>query len=371
MEYNKNEQKFRKIGLIYLIFIIFFIFIAFLPNYFDAYDYRSIFFVGGWQGLFFILLSMLFTRWVKVKIAIVSGVIGCICIGINLGIFSIHQIPGNSQYSLCLFNLLGFSGVTISLYLSKSMEFKETSIRKVIQEKNKQKIRKIGLIHLIFIIILIIPVFLQFESLTKDPLEQQLFFAQTYVIGFPFIFLSILFAVLLRVNEAIISGLLGCIIIGINLFRFIGSIVIIITIYISIIGFCWVTVGLYKFRPMEEEIKEVPIELQAITPMKKEIKEVPIELQILPEQQQEQLHQQRFEKLKKIVRVSKRLEVSRMAEVLKMKESDLWDLIFDWADEFNFKINKDLVEFNVEKTDDFIAKLDAEFSKWENSSEKI
>ncbi len=126
-------------------------------------------------------------------------------------------------------------------------------------------------------------------------------------------------------------------------------------IQITWCGYIVVTISLYKFRPTKKEIKAVPEKLQPI----------------MEEEQQEQLQQQRLAKLATIVRVSRRLEVSRMAEVLKMKESDLWDFIFDWAEEFNFKIDKDIIEFDVDKTDDFIATLDSEFKKWEKSTEKL
>ncbi len=141
---------------------------------------------------------------------------------------------------------------------------------------------------------------------------------------------------------------------------------------ITILGYFVVTISLYKFRPRKKEIKAVSTDLQAITPREKEMKAVPEGLQTLTEeQQQEQLQQQRLAKLATIVRVSRRLEVSRMAEVLKMKESDLWDFIFDWAEKFNFKIDKDIIEFDVDKTDDFLATLDSEFKKWEKSTEKL
>jgi len=185
-------------------------------------------------------------------------------------------------------------------------------------------------------------------------------------------FLSMLFARLLKVNRSIVFGILGIILclitIGFSNIRFSYM----APFQFTYSGYVVVMISLYKFRPKKKEIKAVPTELQAIPPLEKEIKTVPIELQTgTEEQQQEQLQQQRLAKLAKIVRVSRRLEVSRMAEVLKMKESDLWDFIFDWAEKFNFKIDKDIIEFDADKTDDFIATLDSEFKKWEKSTEKL
>lgn len=253
--------------------------------------------------------------------------------------------------------------VTIDLYLYKLMELKDTSIRSVIQEKYNRIFRKIGLIYLIFLIIFILTVFYGVA-----PFD---FFSLIILWSSPlFIFLSILFAQLLKINSSIVFGILGCIllIIIITFLRFSYM----FPIQITWCGYIVVTISLYKFRPTKKEIKAVPEKIQPITPMEKEIKAVPEKLQpITEEQQQEQLQQQRLAKLATIVRVSRRLEVSRMAEVLKMKESDLWDFIFDWAEEFNFKIDKDIIEFDVDKTDDFIATLDSEFKKWEKSTEKL
>ena len=249
------------------------------------------------------------------------------------------------------------------------MELKDTSIRSVIQEKYNRIFRKIGLIHLIFIIIFIISVFLQFYlSGYYTTME---FYINIIIWSSPlFCFLSILFAQLLKVNRSIVFGILGIILSVITIG--LGNIRFIFPFQMTLCGYFVVTISLYKFRPTKKEIKAVSTDLQAITPMEKEIKAVPEELQTLTEeQQQEQLQQQRLAKLATIVKVSRRLEVSRMAEVLKMKESDLWDFIFDWAEEFNFKIDKDIIEFDVDKTDDFLATLDSEFKKWEKTTEKL
>jgi len=358
LDNEKNKQKFRNIGLKHLIVIIFFIIVAFLPI--PPGGGYMLFVYGGWQGLFFIFLSIIFAFFTRVNKAIVSGALGCIGIGINL---IIGDAFFGSADVVLLPLFVGFYLVTINLYLYKLMELKDTLTYSVIQEKYKRIFRRIGLIHLIFLIIFILTVFYGVAPYS--------FFYLILLWSSPlFIFLSILFAQLLKVNSSIVFGILGCIllIITTGILRFYYM----FPIQITWCGYIVVTISLYKFRPTKKEIKAVPEKLQPITPMEKEIKAVPEKLQpITEEQQQEQLQQQRLAKLATIVRVSRRLEVSRMAEVLKMKESDLWDFIFDWAEEFNFKIDKDIIEFDVDKTDDFIATLDSEFKKWEKSTEKL
>ncbi len=115
-----------------------------------------LFVYGGWQGLFFIFLSIIFAFFTKVNKAIVSGALGCIGIGIPL---IIGDFLHGSADIVLLPLFVGFYLVTIDLYLYKLMELKDTSIHSVIQEKYKRIFRKIGLIYLIFLIIFIPTVF--------------------------------------------------------------------------------------------------------------------------------------------------------------------------------------------------------------------
>ena len=70
---------------------------------------------------------------------------------------------------------------------------------------------------------------------------------------------------------------------------------------------------------------------------------------------------ERLEKLKQIVRVSERLKVSRMAEVLEIDEQELWKRVFAWAEQFGFTIDDDVVKFQGGQKEDFISKLEQEF----------
>ena len=52
-----------------------------------------------------------------------------------------------------------------------------------------------------------------------------------------------------------------------------------------------------------------------------------------------------IKKLKKLVKVSEELTFSQMAEFLGIDEKSLNEHIVDWADEFGFTLNKDVVKF--------------------------
>ncbi len=82
------------------------------------------------------------------------------------------------------------------------------------------------------------------------------------------------------------------------------------------------------------------------------------------QQQQAAMEPARLEKLKKLVRVSKSLTVSQMAQILSLTEKELYERIVDWADQFGFSLDKDTVEFGAGRKDDFIASLDKEFESW-------
>lgn len=49
------------------------------------------------------------------------------------------------------------------------------------------------------------------------------------------------------------------------------------------------------------------------------------------------------EKLQKIIRVSDRVPIRQLAQVLHVEESSLWDQVFEWADRFRFRIDSDVL----------------------------
>ncbi len=76
---------------------------------------------------------------------------------------------------------------------------------------------------------------------------------------------------------------------------------------------------------------------------------------------------QRLERLRDIIQVSKRLKVKQLAIALGMSESSLLQKLFQWAKEFGFTIDNDVVEFTKGRTEAFITSLEKEFATWENS----
>ncbi len=76
-----------------------------------------------------------------------------------------------------------------------------------------------------------------------------------------------------------------------------------------------------------------------------------------------------LEKLKKLVQVSEKLKISQIAQILKIKEADVYDHIVDWAAEFGFTLDEDVVKFGAGRKDDFIASLEKDFADWGKKAE--
>ena len=87
------------------------------------------------------------------------------------------------------------------------------------------------------------------------------------------------------------------------------------------------------------------------------------------QQQKVMIERGALEKLKKLVKVSTKLKISQMAQILKMSESDLYDRIVDWASDYGFKLDEDIVMFSSGRKDDFIASLDTAFANWDKKTE--
>ncbi|HDZ18536.1 hypothetical protein LCGC14_0856230 [marine sediment metagenome] len=83
-----------------------------------------------------------------------------------------------------------------------------------------------------------------------------------------------------------------------------------------------------------------------------------------------ELEKESLEKLKKMVKVSTKINLDRMQNALKL-ESEIFDnIIFDWADEFGFTIDGDYLVLNMDTVSDFINSLDKKFEEWENFEKK-
>ncbi len=54
----------------------------------------------------------------------------------------------------------------------------------------------------------------------------------------------------------------------------------------------------------------------------------------------------------------------QIAQILDLSEKGVYDRIVDWAAQFGFTLDVDVVEFGAGRKDDFIASLDAAFKDW-------
>ena len=130
-----------------------------------------------------------------------------------------------------------------------------------------------------------------------------------------------------------------------------------------------------------EKAKDLPIIFPSIVATAKSINLVNVQemqkQQQLDVKRQEQLEVEqeaamepmRINKLKKLVQVSERLKVSQMAQILNMDEAKLYDRIVDWAVDFGFTIDEDIVKFSGGRKDDFIAAMDGAFADWGKKTE--
>ncbi len=73
-----------------------------------------------------------------------------------------------------------------------------------------------------------------------------------------------------------------------------------------------------------------------------------------------------IEKLRKIMRVSRRVRQDQMRGALEMDAVEFNKVIFDWAEEFHFSIDGDFVNFDGADVEQFIVQLDRQFATWGN-----
>ncbi len=71
-----------------------------------------------------------------------------------------------------------------------------------------------------------------------------------------------------------------------------------------------------------------------------------------------------MKKLQQIIKVSTKLAVERIAQVLELSVDETWKRVFDWAEKFQFTIDGDYILFNKDTVNDFIASMDKEFASW-------
>jgi hypothetical protein len=71
---------------------------------------------------------------------------------------------------------------------------------------------------------------------------------------------------------------------------------------------------------------------------------------------------ERVEQLQQMVRVSTKLKVSRIADVLNIEEKTLWQHVFKWAEEYGFTVNKDTLNFQDGQKEEFLASLEQDLA---------
>jgi hypothetical protein len=89
----------------------------------------------------------------------------------------------------------------------------------------------------------------------------------------------------------------------------------------------------------------------------------------LDQQKNAMMETTRMDKLKKLVKVSEKLKISQMAQILAMDETTLYDRIVDWADKYGFTLDEDVVKFGGGRKDEFIAALDGAFQGWDKKTQ--
>ena len=80
--------------------------------------------------------------------------------------------------------------------------------------------------------------------------------------------------------------------------------------------------------------------------------------------------QKLISKIQQIIKVSNSMEITRLASVLKIDETLLWDHIFDWAEQFGFRIEESKVIFGQGNTGAFIDELDKQFAAWNENARR-
>jgi hypothetical protein len=80
--------------------------------------------------------------------------------------------------------------------------------------------------------------------------------------------------------------------------------------------------------------------------------------------QGQELEVQTLEKIKKIVKVSDRVSIELMRSTLKLDVDTFNEKLFDWAAEFDFRIDGEYIVINKNTLTDFIDALDTQFEEW-------
>ena len=81
---------------------------------------------------------------------------------------------------------------------------------------------------------------------------------------------------------------------------------------------------------------------------------------------------ERTKKIERMLQVSNRIRLDMMRTALNMEKKAFDEKIFEWAEEFGFIIDKDVLIVDKDRVSDYINKLDVMFETWEKSeTEKL
>jgi small GTP-binding protein len=78
----------------------------------------------------------------------------------------------------------------------------------------------------------------------------------------------------------------------------------------------------------------------------------------------------RTKKIERMLLVSNRIKLDMMRTALNMEKKAFDEKIFEWAEEFGFIIDKDIIIIDIDTISDYINKLDIMFETWEKSETK-
>ncbi len=89
-----------------------------------------------------------------------------------------------------------------------------------------------------------------------------------------------------------------------------------------------------------------------------------------PQSMQKEQYYESLEKLKKLIRVSKRLEISQIAGYLGLTQNETFARLVEWANQYHFSIDKQEIVFETTQKEDFILELERKFEEWNKPSPK-
>jgi MFS family permease len=97
--------------------------------------------------------------------------------------------------------------------------------------------------------------------------------------------------------------------------------------------------------------KQLPVEREKTVKEKKE--------------KQKKIEVEAIEKIRRIVKVSDRIEIDMMRESLGLNKKEFLDKLYVWAEQFNFRIDGNILVINKDTVSDFLEALDKQFDTWE------